>query len=46
MLLTAAGEDPDRFGQSSNNYADWIKQYFEALALSNIPVVMIHGDIV
>jgi hypothetical protein len=46
MLLTAAGTDPEKFGEVSNRYTDWLKQYFEALAESNVPVVMIHDDIV
>ena len=46
MLLAAAGEDPDGFGQVTNRYAAWIKQYFDALAESDVPVVMVHDDIV
>ena len=45
-LLTAAGIDSDAFGQMTNRYADWILPYFEALALSDAPVVMVHDDIV
>jgi len=30
----------------TNCYAGWIMQYFEALAEANVPVVMIHDDIV
>ncbi|GHU64892.1 hypothetical protein FACS189447_02770 [Spirochaetia bacterium] len=46
MLLTAAGTDPDAFGALTDRYASWIQQYFNALAKSEAPVVMIHDDIV
>jgi Uroporphyrinogen decarboxylase (URO-D) len=46
MLLTAAGTDPQRFGGLANRYAAWVQQYFDALAESNVPVVMVHDDIV
>jgi hypothetical protein len=46
MLLLAAGTDPQRFGALANRYASWIQQYFDALAESNVPVVMIHDDMV
>lgn len=46
MLLLAAGTDPKAFGELTNRYCDWIAQYFEALALSDAPVVMVHDDIV
>ncbi len=46
MLLLAAGTDPRRFGALANRYASWIQQYFDALAESNVPVVMIHDDFV
>jgi len=46
MLLTASGTDPDGFGAVADRYASWIMQYFEALAKSDAPVVMIHDDIV
>ena len=45
-LLTAAGIDRKAFGDFTNRYADWIMQYFEALAASESDVVMIHDDIV
>ena len=44
-LLMCAGIDQKAFGELVNRYAGWIKQYFEALALSDSPVVMIHDDI-
>lgn len=46
MLLSAAGMEPEEFGEVANRYASWIKQYFDALAESKAPVVMIHDDIV
>ena len=45
-LLTAAGIDQDAFGEMTNRYANWIQQYFNALAKCEAPVVMIHDDIV
>ncbi len=46
MLLLGAGTDMTRFGQVANRYASWIQQYFDALADSDVPVVMVHDDIV
>ena len=46
MLLTAAGTDLKRFGDLANRYATWVQQYFDALAESDVPVVMVHDDIV
>jgi uroporphyrinogen-III decarboxylase len=46
MLLTAAGTDPEAFGAFTNRYAGWVQQYFDALAKSDAPVVMVHDDIV
>jgi len=46
MLLTAAGLDPERFGRLANRYCEWIGAYFEALAEVDVPVVMVHDDIV
>jgi hypothetical protein len=46
MLLLAAGTDPKGFGAVTNRYASWIQQYFDALADADVPVVMIHDDIV
>lgn len=45
-LLMAAGIDPKAFGAFTNRYADWIEQYFLALAQCESPVVMIHDDFV
>jgi hypothetical protein len=46
LLLTAAGLDPDGFGDLCNRYASWIQQYFNALAEADIPAVMVHDDMV
>lgn len=46
MLLLAAGTDPARFGELADRYVLWISQYFEALAQADVPVVMVHDDIV
>ena len=46
MLLLAAGEDPAAFGALATRYLSWIQQYFDALASADVPVVMIHDDIV
>jgi uroporphyrinogen-III decarboxylase len=45
MLLLVAGIDPEGFGELTNRYASWIQQYFDALAESNVPMVMVHDDI-
>lgn len=45
-LLCAAGIDSEGFGEVTNRYASWIKQYFEALAECEAPIVKIHDDIV
>lgn len=46
ILLMALGMDPEGFGEVANRYAEWIQQYFEALADCEAPVVKIHDDIV
>ena len=46
MLLTAAGVDPEGFGRVVERYTQWMQQYFNALAKSKSPVVMIHDDMV
>jgi hypothetical protein len=46
LLLEAAGTDPRRFGEMAGRYASWMQQFFDALAASDVPVVMIHDDIV
>ncbi len=46
MLLEAAGEDYDRFGAMLHRYGDWVMPYYEAIAESDSPNVMIHDDMV
>jgi hypothetical protein len=46
LLLLAAGTDASAFGEVANRYAEWVRQYFEALAAADVPVVMVHDDIV
>jgi hypothetical protein len=46
MLLMALGTDARRFGELVNRYAEWVAQYFEALALAEVDVVMVHDDMV
>ncbi|HEY5584400.1 MAG TPA: uroporphyrinogen decarboxylase family protein [Ruminiclostridium sp.] len=46
MLLIGAGIDSKGFGEMTDRYCSWIMQYFEALAQSKAPIVMIHDDIV
>lgn len=45
-LLMAAGQDEKKFGELTNRYTYYIQQYFEALALCDSPIVMVHDDIV
>jgi len=46
MLLACAGADSKRFGDFTDRYSVRMLGYFEALAKSDVPVVMIHDDIV
>jgi hypothetical protein len=46
MLLLAAGTDPERFGALTNRYASWMQQYYDAIAESDVPVIMMHDDMV
>ena len=46
MLLAAAAEDQDGFGELVNRYASWIEQHYTALAMSDAPVVYCHDDMV
>jgi len=46
MLLYAAGYDYPAFCAYANRYSRWVRGYFEALAESTVPVVMIHDDMV
>ena len=45
MMLMGMADGP-AFGEMTNRYASWIQQYFNALADSDAPCVMIHDDIV
>ena len=45
-LLAAAGTDINAFGELTNRYANWIQQYYNALAGCEARVVMVHDDIV
>lgn len=46
MLLLAAGADPERFGALTDRYASWMQQYYDALGDADVPVVMVHDDMV
>ncbi len=46
MLLLAAGTDLERFGALANRYASWMQQYYDAIAESDVPVIMMHDDMV
>lgn len=45
-LLMAAAIDEKAFGEVVDRYAGWMQQYFNALADSEAPAVMVHDDIV
>lgn len=46
MLLMALGMDPEGFGETANRYAEWMQQYFNALADCDSPIIKVHDDIV
>lgn len=46
MLLEALGTDPDGFGAVVESYGRMIGKYFRALADADVPMVMIHDDLV
>lgn len=46
MMLTACGTDPEGFGKVAQRYEQWIKPFFDAYADADIPVMMVHDDIV
>ena len=46
ILLMAMGIDAKAFGETANRYAQWMQQYFNALADSDVPLVIVHDDIV
>ena len=45
-LLLAAGMDSKAFGALTERYTRWIGRYYAALAEADVPVVMVHDDIV
>lgn len=45
-LLMAAGVDADRFGQMLNRWTDYLLQYTQAQAMTDIPIYHTHDDIV
>ncbi len=46
IMLTAMGIDLKGFGQVANRYAEWMQQYFNALADCDSPIIKVHDDIV
>ena len=46
ILLMALGMDANAFGETANRYAQWMQQYYNALAKCDAPVILIHDDIV
>ena len=46
MFLTAGGLDPVRLGGLANRYAEWMQQYYNALAECDASVIISHDDIV
>lgn len=46
LLLDAAAEDLAGFGSLTERYLRWIGSYFAALAEADVPVVMVHDDMV
>ncbi len=45
MMLMALGIDAKAFGETTNRYAAWVQQYFNALADCDSPVIKVHDDI-
>ena len=46
LLLEGLGEDADAMGHILERYSQWLQKYFDALADSDVKVVMVHDDIV
>ena len=46
MLRYSAGVDSKAFGEMTNRDSAWIGQYFKAIAISDVPLVMVHDDLV
>lgn len=45
-LLNCAADDSERFGEFIDRYTAWMDRFYYALAESDIPVIMVHDDIV
>ena len=39
------GDDPERFLRVVDSYAEWMEQFFDGFARSNVPVMMVHDDL-
>lgn len=46
LLLEGLGEDADAMGRVLERYSQWLQKYYNALAESDVKVVMVHDDIV
>lgn len=46
MLLMGIGTDPKAMGEVANRYAKWMMQFTEAIAEADVPMALIHDDIV
>lgn len=46
MMLYAMGYDIGRFNKVLDGYCNWVKQFYQAYAESDVPVFMCHDDIV
>jgi len=45
MLLLLMGMYPKEFGKVIDGYYQWVRQFFEAYARTDIPVMMVHDDL-
>ena len=46
MMLLAGGVSAEKFGEVTNRYANWMQQYYDALAESDAKIIYSHDDIV
>ncbi len=46
MFLLAGGVDQEKLGEVANKYADWMQQFYNGLAESDVQVIYSHDDIV
>jgi len=46
LLLWTAGAEPKGLGEAVDRYARWMEHHFRALAASDVPVAMVHDDLV